>query len=82
MDPGPVVVGIDIAASRPCVAVAVRCGRALEVISWAESDDRVAGDRARLFEWLDDLQAVAVGVDAPQRPRRSRGAAASRPRAV
>jgi predicted nuclease with RNAse H fold len=81
MDPGPVVVGIDIAASRPCVAVAVRCGRALDVVSWAESDDRVAGDRARLFDWLDDLRPVAIGVDAPQRPRRSRGGAASRPRA-
>ena len=81
MDPGPVVVGIDIAASRPCVAVAVRCGRALEVESWHESADHVAGDRGRLFEWLDGLGAVAVGVDAPQRPRRARGAAASRPRA-
>jgi predicted nuclease with RNAse H fold len=81
MDPGPVVVGIDIAASRPCVAVAVRGGRTLEVLSWAESDDHVAGDRGRLLTWLDDLDAVAVGVDAPQRPRRARGAAASRPRA-
>jgi len=81
MDQGPVVVGIDIAASRPCVAVAVRCGRTLEVLSWAESDDHVAGDRDRLFAWLEELGAVAVGVDAPQRPRRPRGAAASRPRA-
>ncbi len=81
MDPGPVVVGIDIAASRPCVAVAVRCGRTLEVVSWAEADEHVAGDRGRLFAWLDDLHAIAVGVDAPQRPRRARGAAATRPRA-
>ena len=81
MEPGPVVVGIDIAASRPCVAVAVRCGRTLEVTSWREADEREAGDRERLFEWLDGLGAVAVGVDAPQRPRRARGAAASRPRA-
>ena len=81
MDLGPVVVGIDIAASRPCVAVAVRCGRTLEVESWRESDERVAGDRARLIEWLESLGAVVVGVDAPQRPRRARGAATSRPRA-
>ena len=81
MDPGPVVVGIDIAASRPCVAVALRCGRTLEALSWAESDDRVAGDRDRLFAWMEKSEAVAVGVDAPQRPRRARGAAASRPRA-
>jgi len=81
MDPGPVVVGVDIAASRPCVAVAVRGGRTLEALSWTESDDHVAGDRARFFEWLEGLAPVAVGVDAPQRPRRSRGAAATRPRA-
>jgi predicted nuclease with RNAse H fold len=81
MEPGPVVVGVDIAASRPCVAVAVRCGRALEVIAWREADEREAGDRARLFEWLQGCGAIAVGVDAPQRPRRARGAAATRPRA-
>jgi predicted nuclease with RNAse H fold len=81
MDPGPVVVGVDIAASRPCVAVAVRGGRTLEAVSWAESDDHIPGDRARFFEWLEGLGAVAVGVDAPQRPRRARGAAATRPRA-
>ena len=76
MDPGPVVAGIDIAASRPCVAVAVRCARTLEVLSWAESDAQLAGDRERLFAWLEELGAVAVGVDAPQRPRRARGAVA------
>jgi len=81
MDPGPVVIGLDIAASRPCVAVAVRGGRALEAVSWAESDDRIAGDRSRFFEWLESQGPVAVGVDAPQRPRRARGAAAARPRA-
>ena len=81
MDQGPVVVGIDIAASRPCVAVAVRCGRALEVEAWRESDEHVAGDRARLIEWLQGLGAVAVGVDAPQRPRRAQASGVSRPRA-
>jgi predicted nuclease with RNAse H fold len=81
MEPGPVVVGIDIAASRPCVAVAVRCGRTLEVESWREADERVAGDRGRLVEWLGSTGAVAVGVDAPQRPRRARAAASPRPRA-
>lgn len=81
MDRGPVVVGVDIAASRPCVAVAARGGRTLEVLAWAESDEGIAGDRGRLFEWLESHAPVAVGVDAPQRPRRSRGAAATRPRA-
>jgi predicted nuclease with RNAse H fold len=80
MDPGPVVVGIDIAASRPSVAVAVRCGRALEVEGWRDSDEHITGDRARLLDWLTGLGAVAVGVDAPQRPRRARpgGATGSR----
>ncbi len=81
MDTGQVVVGIDIAASRPCVAVALRCGRTLEAESWRESDERIGGDRGRLLEWLDGLGAVAVGVDAPQRPRRARAAGAPRPRA-
>lgn len=81
MDRGPVVVGIDIAASRPCVAVAVHGGRTLEVVSWAEADDRVAGDRERLLGWIESLDAIAVGVDAPQRPRRASGAGAAPPRA-
>jgi predicted nuclease with RNAse H fold len=81
MGPGPVVVGIDIAASRPCVAVAVRCGRTLEAVSWREADEREPGDRTRLLEWLEAHAPVAVGVDAPQRPRRGRGGAAKRPRA-
>ena len=82
MDPGPVVVGIDIAASRPCVAVAVRCGRTLEVdLVGASLTSTSPATATASSTWLDDLDAVAVGVDAPQRPRRARGAAASRPRA-
>lgn len=81
MEPGPVVVGVDIAASRPCVAVAVRCGRTLEVLAWREADEREPGDRARLLAWLEEFGPAAVGVDAPQRPRRARGEAATRPRA-
>ena len=76
----PLVVGVDVAARRPCVAVALRGGRTLEAVSWVDADERLAGDRERLFEWLQDLAPVAVGVDAPQRPRRARGAAAERPR--
>lgn len=81
MDTGLIVVGLDIAASRPCVAVALRGGRSLEVVAWQEADERVAGDRRRLLSWLEELGPTAIGVDAPQRPRRARGAAASRPRA-
>jgi predicted nuclease with RNAse H fold len=80
MDTGPLVVGIDIAASRPCVAVALRCGRTLEVEGWHESDEALPGDRGRLLDWIEALAPLAVGIDAPQRPRRARAAGASRPR--
>ena len=70
-DTAPVVVGIDIASSRPCVAVALRCGRTLEALAWHEADERERGDRGRLLEWLGALAPVAVGVDAPQRPKRA-----------
>ncbi len=78
MDPGPLVVGIDIGVRLPCVAVALRGGRTLEAESWMESDERVAGDRSRLLDRLEQVAPVAVAVAAPQRPRRT---AARRPRA-
>jgi predicted nuclease with RNAse H fold len=80
MDAGQVVIGIDIAASRPCVAVAVRCGRQLDVEGWCEADERVKGDRARLLDWIAGFSPSVVGVDAPQRPKRALpgGAAHSR----
>lgn len=65
------VVGIDIAASRPCVGVALRCGRTLEATEWREAAEREPGDRARLLDWLGALAPAAVGVDAPQRPKRA-----------
>jgi len=71
MERAAVVIGIDVAASRPCVAVAVRGGKSLEVLDWHAADVRVAGDRGRLLDWLDGHAPVAVGVDAPQRPRRA-----------
>jgi len=80
MQSGQIVVGIDIAASRPCVGVAVRCGRVLEVEDWFDAEERIHGDRGRLFEWLTRWSPVAVGVDAPQRPKRVRVAGAARPR--
>lgn len=81
MESAPVVIGIDVAASRPCVAVAVRCGRVLEVLDWCESGERVHGDRARLLDWLDGQRPLAVGVDAPQRPTRAAAGGARRSRA-
>jgi predicted nuclease with RNAse H fold len=80
MDVAPVVIGIDIAASRPCVAVAVRCARTLEVVEWREADEREPGDRGRLLEWVAGLQPAVVGVDAPQRPKRALPGGASHSR--
>ena len=80
MDPAPLVIGIDIAASRPCVAVAVRCGRTLEAVEWREAHEREPGDRGRMLDWIGELRPAVVGVDAPQRPKRALpgGAAHSR----
>jgi len=75
MDDAPLVVGIDVAASRPSVAVAVRAERrALEVVAWREADEHEVGDRGRLLEWLEGLQPSAVAITAAQRPRRAIGA--------
>ena len=71
MDAAPCVVGIDIAAIRPCVAVALRCGRVLEAAAWKEADEGEPGDRERLFEWLQGIAPAVVGIDAPQRPKRA-----------
>jgi Protein of unknown function (DUF429) len=71
MDAAPLVIGIDIAASRPCVAVAVRCGRTLEVVEWREADEREPGDRGRMLDWVSKHRPAVVGVDAPQRPKRA-----------
>ena len=76
MDAAPLVIGIDIAASRPCVAVAVRCGRTLEAVEWREADEREPGDRGRMLAWAAALRPGVIGVDAPQRPKRALPAAA------
>lgn len=67
----PVVVGVDVAASRPSVAVALGVERkTIEIVGWREADEREAGDRERLFDWIDAVAPVAVGFAAAQRPRR------------
>jgi hypothetical protein len=80
MDAAPLVIGIDIAACRPCVAVAVQCGRTLEVVEWHEADEREPGDRGRMLDWVAGQRPAVVAVDAPQRPKRALpgGAAHSR----
>jgi predicted nuclease with RNAse H fold len=74
MDVAPLVVGIDVAASRPSVAVAVRADRrGLDVSAWCEADEQEVGDRARLLDWLDGLRPSVVAITAAQRPRRAGG---------
>ena len=80
MDAGQVVIGIDIAASRPCVAVALRCGRQLDVEAWFEADERVDGDRARLLDRVAGFHPSVVGIDAPQKPKRALPGGASHSR--
>ena len=81
MDAGQVVIGIDIAASRPRVAVALHCGRQLDVAGWYEADERIEGDRARLLDLVVGLGPSVVGVDAPQKPKRALPGGASHSRA-
>lgn len=80
MDAAVLVVGIDVAVSRPSVAVAVRAERrVLEVTAWREADEHETGDRGRLLDWLDGLRPSAVAITAAQRPWRA-GGGASPPR--
>jgi predicted nuclease with RNAse H fold len=59
--PDRVVVGIDVAATRPCTAVAVRAGRVAEARDWYE-----AAAVKELVSWVHERQPVVVAVDAPQ----------------
>jgi hypothetical protein len=69
-----------VAASRPSVAVALRGGRTLDVVEWREAAEERPGEHAGLLDWIAALGPAAVGVDAPQRPRRATPAGASRRR--
>jgi len=66
-----VVVGIHVAARRPSVAVALRGGRTLDSAEWHEAAEGAAGEHAGLLDWIAALTPAAVGIDAPQRPRRA-----------
>jgi len=68
--PAPVVMGIDVAARRPCVAVALQAGRGARVVGWMEADHRHRGETARLLEWVEALSPAVVAIDAPQAPNR------------
>jgi predicted nuclease with RNAse H fold len=80
VEAAPIVIGIDIAAARPCVAVALRCGRTLDAHEWHEADEREPGDRGRLLDWIADLGPAVIGIDAPQRPKRGWPGDLHRPR--
>jgi predicted nuclease with RNAse H fold len=60
----PLVVGIDVAATRPCVAVALRVGRTLSADGgqawWATND------LSELVAWLRQRQPTVIAIDAPQ----------------
>jgi predicted nuclease with RNAse H fold len=66
----PIVMGIDIAARRPCVAVALQMTRVCRVVGWMEADHRHRGETARLLQWIEALSPAVVAIDAPQAPNR------------
>ena len=67
----PIVMGIDIAARRPCVAVALQMpARTGRVVGWMEADHRHPGETARLLQWVEALSPAVVAIDAPQAPNR------------
>lgn len=57
----PLIVGVDVAARRPCTAVALRGGRAAHVDDWLETSDR-----AVLIDWIARSRPQVVAIDAPQ----------------
>jgi predicted nuclease with RNAse H fold len=56
-----ILVGVDVAARRPCTAVALRGGRTARVADWLETSDRAA-----LIDWVVRLAPQVVAIDAPQ----------------
>lgn len=62
----PVVVGIDVAARRPSVAVSLACGRTAVVNGWFEADASRKEGLGALLDWVVSRAPSAVAVDAPQ----------------
>lgn len=63
------VIGIDIAASRPCTAVALRCGRVAQAVGWMAAlphDDPGCDDTPAMLDWIAGFEPAAVAIDAPQ----------------
>ncbi len=82
MDARSIVIGIDVAAARPCTAVAVRTGRAAQVVEWMEADAHDAGEVKGLLAWIERHGPAVVAIDAPQDYKGpKRRASGSRPQA-
>lgn len=64
MSAAPTIVGIDVAARRPCVAVALRPGR--HGCTVQDDDWFPTRDVGQLVEWVVDLDPIVVAIDAPQ----------------
>ncbi len=71
----PLIIGVDVAARRPCTAVALRGGRTARVSDWLETDDRAA-----LVDWVVRGAPQVVAIDAPQGWNRRLGGPARRSR--
>ncbi len=65
------VIGIDVAAARPSTAVAVRAGRAAQVVEWMEADHRRPDQVAAMMAWIERHAPAVVAIDAPQDFKRS-----------
>ncbi len=58
---GATIVGVDVAARRPCTAVAVQANRAVVESDWMDTSSL-----ADLVAWIAERQPLVVAVDAPQ----------------
>jgi predicted nuclease with RNAse H fold len=76
MSDAAIVIGIDVAAARPSTAVAVRAGRAAQVVEWMEADHGDSEQVAALMAWIVRHKPAVVAVDAPQDYRRPKRRAA------
>lgn len=66
MSQGEVVVGVDVAARKPSVAVVLRCGRTARVEGWFEADARHKEGLLALLDWVAAHRPAVVAIDAPQ----------------
>ena len=64
MSATPTIVGIDVAAARPCVAVALRPGR--HGCTVRDDDWFPTRDVGQLVDWVVRLAPIVVAIDAPQ----------------